>query len=146
MARGYPDYFGTSIWPKYGTPIITEGDETVDGGDDRDVITVSCQGILMWFLAELYNPPNTFPGTGVALTIDGVEIVRLFTTAVYGEGYSFNGRLPMYIRYLNLAAQRAIYENGIEIPFHSGFKISLINSGNVDAERLLATSLHYVVT
>ena len=47
MARGYPDYFGQSMWPKYGTPIKTNVlEDNIAAGDNLDVVSIDGQGVL----------------------------------------------------------------------------------------------------
>ena len=54
MARGYPDYFGQSMWPKYGTPIEVDLLETdIPHGEELDVVSILGQGILFNLKATL---------------------------------------------------------------------------------------------
>ncbi len=146
MSRGYPDFFGQSMWPKYGTPIFVSGSESAVSGADIVVLDVSAQGILVWFEADITNFPNVLTGTRCRFAVDGVICRTLDCNQYSASAYSHGSRSPLILSYLDFIMQDAVFSNGIEIPFKTGFQISLINSGGLEDQTLTAQAMYYVIT
>jgi hypothetical protein len=144
MAKGYPDFFGTSIWPKYGTILVEEDDLIVAGGAVATLFDIAIQGVISFgYILCIPVPPNLL--FNIMVEIDG------YTYPVYGPndyniyGWLPGSNLPLVLSYMEGAIHEASFLIGKEVPIHNKFKVSLDNNtgGNVHAYWNIG---YYVVT
>ncbi|MCJ7639024.1 MAG: hypothetical protein MUO70_03935, partial [Euryarchaeota archaeon] len=127
MARGYPDYFGTSIWPKYGTPIRTGGlVVNVPAGLDVDVIDISANGVF--FCAEIrFSTIGDYLASYVRLEIDN-QLAWFWLLSNLTLPTSLGGAQElMAITYLDRLSDDLRMTLSREIPFRDRVKISVDN-------------------
>jgi hypothetical protein len=145
MAKGYPDFFGTSIWPKYGTPIYTSsGLMAIGPGLATDVLTLTANGVL-FCLYVFVEGVSDLLGTRIALYADGGEIAR--SGADIDDRYSILGGTGRVLAPIYSSRLTFVYEVSLsrEVPFHNEIVLNVSNL-SMDAIDVLAWSTHYIVT
>jgi len=128
MAKGFPDYFGQSIWPKYGT-MLTD-DELVAGvapGATATILYVTGQGQLRnasLFINGMGNPASIY----ILITVDGVLVyANPLYTIMYYFGDTPSDVIAQCTLYDIVAGIYSIVINR-EIPFVSSFKVEILNN------------------
>lgn len=87
MARGYPDWFGQSIFPWYGgTSEINSGLMTIPAETTKTLVTIEGKGV-MYNIEIWIDTPTHHPTDGAELYIDNVQIsdAHLATTRKRGK-------------------------------------------------------------
>ena len=83
MARGYPDYFGYSVFPYYGD--LLNQDQLIDDiliGDTETVFELNHKGVIMGGELVLQSTDSP-PVEWIIITIDGSEILNKLTSDFY---------------------------------------------------------------
>jgi len=144
MARGYPDYFGQSIWPKYGTAHAISSVMTIGAGTNKKVIDISVQGVLTCF--KVYVSGSARMDDVVAFfNVDGVLLDDLYFNKLSLAPTIFNPRSFRYLSYFNGDITEVVFMNGVEIPFHDTFIIQ-VNNGEAFSIGATVSGIYYVVT
>lgn len=144
MARGFPDYFGRSIWPKYGTATSKIGTSVnVASGDTDTIFSLSGMGVIKWLKVgcalELDYGSSFF-----RLTIDGSVIDALhFYYGVYSSIIPGGGSL-WGVTIFDLLLQTIRVESGLEIPFHDSVVVELYNAAAAQVSAG-GSALYYIV-
>lgn len=96
MAKGYPDFFGQSIFLKYG-PFKTEWAEvTVDNVSTADIVSIETKGTIQG--GYLFtNDADAGKEDSVILEIDGIEIVKTAFQYLFLYGYDLNIYAPIIL-------------------------------------------------
>ena len=145
MAKGYPDFFGTSIWPKYGTPIVTMVHGVViASGASPDLITITANGVLFDLRVEIVGLSD-LQWTRVSLSIDGAVMANSW--APLDPDYAVFAGEALIIAPIYYDKAAFIFKVSLkrEIPFHDSFNVLIRNdsanniTGSVD-------TVHYVIT
>jgi hypothetical protein len=147
MAHGFPDDFGQSIWPKYGTPLYNSRTANLDPGVSADVLTISGQGLLFMLEAR------------VDCTVH--EIIHVLTLQIDSE-YMVSTVLGTYLAeniptppYSELIMDRYCLDDfkwhfhlRREIPFQNTVILYMKNMNAVGGNSIFASvhSAHYVIT
>ena len=147
MARGYPDYFGQSIWPKYGTPLqsfwaVVFIAPTVT----QEVLRIDAQGVLTsaTFYIQLLGGTT---GHNFTIVIDG-EIFAAVTATELLDGYDTNnGSCYFEVTYYSVDDQYAIIRLIKDIPFRSYLALSVTNMNTAGGANIKTGgyTTHYVV-
>jgi len=145
MAHGYPDYFGQSVWPKYGEPVSTDETFTVTAGTSEDVLDLTCQGVLyfllihVWTTAALYN-------LYVKVTIDGTVLFSYPITYPLYTGFFAPRIHPVVVTLYDCDDLQAFLSIPCDLPFKRSLKITL-DGGlcAVDVEGMIK-AMHYIVS
>lgn len=148
MSKGYPDWFGTSIWPKYGTPIqTTVAPVLIQPGISETLISISSQGVL--FALEVTIIANVLDtGLTIQLNVDG-EAFTYFTVKQLLDG-SDGYAGPSIMKLKRFALEEGAYYMSLikEVPFRNSF-ILYANNTNLPGGRTMSAgsnSIHYIVT
>lgn len=145
MARGYPDYFGQSIWPKYGTPIVTGGSSVpVAAGTTVTIVDIDSTGVL--FAASiLTGTVGDYASSYFSLYVDDQLFWRCFLYNAFlppaSEGMEGVMRVTMENRvakYVHMALSR-------EIPFKDSVQMKVTN-GSASEIGAIPLAVHYIVT
>ena len=145
MAKGYPDFFGTSIWPKYGAPIRTgAGSVNVPAGTGVDIIDISSTGVF-FFANIVLTTVGDYALSHIDLEIDDqlmwswwIDFDKLPTSLGGAQEL-------MAITYCNKVNSYIYVVLSREIPFQHRIKIQVTNASASDIVTVPRT-LHYVVT
>ena len=83
MAKGYPDYFGQSVWPKHGS--MRTDDELVGviaGLDTETILLATGLGVLHG--ATIFINSTVLPaGIEFILTVDGIIVYQNFLLRIF---------------------------------------------------------------
>lgn len=144
MAKGYPDYFGQSIWPKYGTPTFTTISQAGIGNTETTILEITSQGVLR--IAHFYGDQADENGSSfLRLYIDGTSVwyaslAQMLT--IYGAPQK---GMPFILTSMNYVTGIWAVVLDQDVPFRSGAKVTFRKtSGN--AVSIQGYAAHYVVT
>jgi len=70
MARGYPDFFGYSIFPQYGSHNQAVFNDTIPAAGVHNLITVNGKGVLQSGYVEIWNGTDLIYNT-LYIEVDG---------------------------------------------------------------------------
>ncbi len=128
MAKGYPDYFGTSIWPKYGTAILAGGDAMFAiAGATTTVLSIDGQGVLV--MARIsYAFGAGYLESAMRLIVDGSVFQYLSLDPNQGSGNVNGAHDLLSIAYHNELSTLAVVLLTREIPFHDTIVINITNA------------------
>ena len=145
MARGYPDYFGRSIWPKYGTAHSKIGTSLqVPSLETVEIFSLTGMGVLKWLKATAALQPD-YGSSFFRLTVDNAVIDTLkFYSGHYTSGVC-GGSSLWGIVVFDLLLNDITAETSIEIPFHDGVVIDLYNA-SASAVAASGSAMYYIVT
>ena len=144
MARGYPDYFGQSIWPKFGTMLHEQYNEYLPGGIRADLLSLSLQGQLSWGTIWI-DGIATAPSFDLYLTVDDMVNMRIDENDFLRIGPDGSMGYPWKCSYFKSNGWIIQVSLAFPIPFHDTFKVELDNTG-VDDLDVLADFAYYHVT
>ena len=144
MARGYPDYFGQSMWPKYGTPFYQTGSSDVGAGELDWICRTTIQGVLVFASCTISGIDASADFT-IYLDVDD-ETVSMIE---YGNAIANGILIPttelwVCVQYDKLAGLYSLILRR-EVSCRTSFDITLDNFGPTDLHIEGATT-HYVVT
>ncbi len=127
MARGYPDYFGQSIWPKYGTIIVATDTFTIGAMTDDDVISISGMGVFYHFRVYL-NCAVAMGSSQLSLRADGVTLAFVQPEVCPYYDVPFGGRSPLQLSWYEPDETYLVATLGVEVPFHDSFILRVLNA------------------
>jgi len=125
MAKGFPDFFGTSIFPVHGSMTLAEGNGNHSGSGNADtLVTITGKGIIKGLDVAMYNAGQDGKANSVLyLTIDNLtnlilQYYNFADTDVNIDNPAF-GYTPLAI----WEGSRLYCSSRREIPFISEFKL-----------------------
>jgi hypothetical protein len=147
MSRGYPDFFGQSIWPKYGTPLPKFIADNLNEGDDHKVMSITSQGVLFSLsfkltLSQLVHTPT------IALLIDNAQLF-LVDAGNYIDMAPFpSDSKLLQLRYFSIDDMIMFFDLQKEIPFRSTAELEIVNTAHAGegAISCAGRAAYYVVT
>jgi len=87
MARGYPDFFGTAIFPKYGGASQQDaGDFGVANGDTDVFLTIVGKGRSYGGLLRFWGTGNVHTNARIFVNVDGTEFASQFPDQQLEQG------------------------------------------------------------
>lgn len=130
MAKGYPDYFGQSIWPKYGTMLYDTYDDTVPPGGSDTLIDLIIQGQVAWGSIRLWSATELF--VQLWLTVD--DMIDLYMDDDYFLLTNIPGTMgyPYLCTYNDSGKAWLNLAQSFPIPFHTNYKMRIKNLGAND--------------
>jgi len=125
MAKGFPDYFGQSIWPKYGTMVADPLNVPVVGIANTVITQRTGQGVLTYFDAVIHSlvPLDT---SEIHVDIDGQIFQEDAMESFHSWGHHVGSRLIVVARYASIATGYYILELSHDVPFHTSINIHLL--------------------
>jgi hypothetical protein len=78
MPHGHPDWFGQSVWPKYGEPSYINHVIALEPGEEESHVLTG-PGVL-FAVRLIFSPSSNWPGGRIEVYIDG---------SYYGEVYPY---------------------------------------------------------
>jgi len=144
MARGYPDYFGYSVFPYYGDLLVQE---QLAGGvlaaNTETIFELAHKGVIMG--GELYIVGAVDPvNAEINITIDGSGVLSRFIVDLYNNNYSENNSYLLNLTRLTYGFSAASLQFGKEISFSTQFLLEVTATalGNLEIYgRLLYTAI-----
>ena len=145
MARGYPDYFGQSMWPKYGAPLM----DSAEGIGIANLATetlhsIAAQGVLYDLTVQILGG-SSIEGAVFYLKIDGEEITRWVASSLYERFYQITGSEVIVVEMIDFETRTMIVRLRRELPFHSSVVLTVYN-GTGDTVLVRSYLVYYVVS
>lgn len=125
MARGYPDYFGQSAWPKYGKLYVAEWNQSIDSGNDADIVSLSMQGQVVSGNIRVVMAASPIDVL-FTLTVDDLVVQLSWDRFMYTDMTGRNG-YPIELTYAGDDWLWHVYRIGAPVPFRTTFSINLLN-------------------
>ena len=130
MSKGYPDYFGQSIWPKYGGMINDNGNFDIIGLDTVVLTSYTGQGVLVFLDFEITDD-DLVGSCSFEAHVDGVPIQIQSLNGFRDEGPQVGNRSPLVCRFADKVTGVYILNMGIDVPFRTSFEIQCnVAAGN----------------
>ena len=127
MAKGYPDFFGHSVFPQLGSFINeSEGPDVIANGDTHDVFSISGKGCVYDGYHRIYLCTD-FSLTSVRLTIDGVASQWAALDTLLEYRFTQEGEYIYTLQQYCPEDQQAIIAIRDEITFATDFKSEIRN-------------------
>jgi hypothetical protein len=127
MARGYPDFFGSSIFPGYGVPLsLVSMAIPIAAGATVAVVDLALKGSTghgFIYLDDLV----TIADVTVQATIDGYAHFILGLDNLYNILAPHERQSLVSLTYLNRESQHATLSICPGIPFGQSFKVEITN-------------------
>ena len=146
MAKGYPDFFGYSVFPYYGD--LLNQDVLVPGVVALDTATlfeISHKGIL--FGGYLYLFSTDAPPTDLlVITVDGSVVFSDSCLHLYWFGYTDSGSTFVCLRSLNYVDLHRTLEFNRQISFSTEFKVELTAGADSDITTIGRIAYTAIVT
>jgi len=128
MPRGYPDYFGQSIFPKYGELIRINTTKIMAGSEVWTVFDIDSKGVLYFLHIESKNVAG-YDNLDIELTIDGSVFYNESVTDMYLYQNLFMCSHPLAMVYNNEASHYLAIGLTKEVPFGTQIKLIIENGG-----------------
>jgi len=122
MAKGYPDYFGTSIWPKYGTMLIGSGALPCNAAVLYDLFSLTGAGVF-YFLRLVWDDNALSEAGLIYFIVDGEIILSTRVDELYLNGFIGSPRQLLKCTNYDAETKKGGVELGFEIPFTNSLKI-----------------------
>jgi hypothetical protein len=128
MAKGYPDYFGQSVWPKYG-PLQFQGILSPDvlAGATTTLFSIAAQSIGRHGRMRLINVTNPTK-VSMQLTVDGTLVLNYTLTylfSVFGHGGAGD---PIVVLNYDVIGQTFDIEFGVGLAIGQGMALAVFNN------------------
>jgi len=130
MARGYPDFFGQSIFPKYGLPVHElKPVAVVAAGDTEIIFNVVGKGRTYGGWIRWYGTDDVFRTTKLIVTIDAV--VQTFLTPYLELDRNISSRTAQTFALTGYEVddlhENVVYTGEKDWTFEQTFVVTLVN-------------------
>ena len=131
MAKGYPDYFGQSVWPKYGEMELSTYNDPVGTLLTIPVVDLTSQAVLHSGYIYIFNVTN--PGSvSMEVIVDGKSLGAMDLSFYFRVSGVQGIRMPFIMTEYMSAGSFCIFVVGVEIPFKSTFQVLVKNLTALD--------------
>ena len=129
MAKGYPDYFGQSIWPKYGTLLWDHAAFNIPVPATTILYEKIFSGVLAYLELKIVDHSN-LSDPYFSVYVDGSKIHSITLLQMVAEGAHPGSHAPLVCRYAERAIVNYFYtiELGHDIPFRTSIKIDALTA------------------
>ena len=127
MARGYPDYFGMSIFPKFGTfteEIIT--DAATPDTETSTLFNVVAKARIYSLIIRIFNA-DSLAGIGLTMTIDGTTFVQYNIIDLLNHRLGVAGGYPLKVSLFDVVGKQCTIVGAAEITIEQSFKLDILN-------------------
>jgi len=128
MARGYPDFFGYSVFPYYGD--LLEQDPMVAAvlaGDTETIFSLTHKGVVLGGYLYIDDSINWL-WINLRLTVDSSELISFSIESFLGINLISCPGVPINILALDMEAKGAILAFTPQISFSTEYKVEIINA------------------
>jgi len=140
MSKGYPDFFGQSIFLKYGIYNIESDFAIVVAGTRPTIVEVEAKGLLQGGFIYT-NDVDALSSDNPYLYIDGVDIIEKTWSGMFNANFGNNPYTPVVLMSYDVdtPAYGLFFQN--QIPFETSLTIKYkkVLGGNV----LVTGALYY---
>lgn len=129
MAKGYPDYFGQSIWPKYGTLLYEHSSFNIIVPATTILYEKISQGVLGYAEIRITDHSN-LSDPYFSVYIDGSKMHSITLLQLIEQGALPGSHAPLVCRYANKSTLDFEYtvELGHDLPFRTSIKIDVLTA------------------
>jgi hypothetical protein len=107
MAKGYPDFFGYSIFPQFGVPQRSTGNVVIPTASGSVITTLTGKGVTVGGYLMVSNSDD-LPNITIRYTLDSQGVVAVdLQTLLYGSKGGGMGDFPLEMRYFDEEEGRA---------------------------------------
>lgn len=131
MAKGYPDFFGFSVFPQFG-PFQNEViNKVVASGASGDIVNISDKGNIYsgYFDISSVRLQSIF----INLIVDGTSVAYLSPQALLIRGHNSALDLPFILTLYETVTGMATIVIQSDITFSSSYRIEIQNTTIADA-------------
>ena len=127
MARGYPDYFGYSMFPSYGNLLELEDGFGIAAGETITIMELNHKGMICGGYIRLEGdiPLNNYL---IIPHIDGVAHVDFLAITHYNYGLHLPDGHMFYVSYLNNVDNEVVFSMSPGFPFGVSLAITIQNT------------------
>jgi len=132
VARGYPDFFGYSVFPFWGVHQIQGMLWGVVGvGLNQDIFLLSLKGVVRGgsFTLDLPDDPSNI---GITLTIDGNVFGAFFLDTLLRYNFLSRDTSVFYLLHYDSDAQKYTIVLTPDISFGTEYRVNVLNAGAVN--------------
>lgn len=133
MAKGYPDYFGQSIWPKYGTMLIESDTITTIDNSETDVFVIFGVGVWTYMMGIIIT---TLSGGIYVIRgyIDGVLLFDIASGNAYTCIYNESDGAIIKTMFSDRENDTLYISLNRDIPFHDSVRVTMQRLVNINVE------------
>lgn len=129
MSKGYPDFFGFSMFPFNGAVLETSGSTVIPASTTATVFEITTKGMIFAGTCAMVTAAN-ISKSDFFVWIDG-QLAQWFDLFGSGEPwFHLFDKFPIRPIYYNLEDTTYIYEFRPGITFGSSFKVEYLNGDN----------------
>ena len=124
MAKGYPDYFGQSVFPKYGPMTILSSLVPLIGAGTTTLVTVDGQGNLSYLELNMISAAG-LTSAQFAMYIDGSKIQDMNLQFMMDRAIVVGSNQPLVLSYAKLIDYTFQIELSHALPYGLSFKLTV---------------------
>ena len=127
MARGYPDYFGYSMFPSYGNLLELEDAFGIIAGATITIMELNHKGMICGGYIRLSGavPLNNYL---IIPYIDGIAHVDFLSNIPFDYGFQLPDGHMFYVSYYNNTDNEIVFSMSPGFPFGVSFAITIENT------------------
>ena len=131
MASGYPDFFGLSVFPNYGSSTYKQGGVPVSGAVSQQIFAISGKGILIGGI--VYIDDTDFDDDALFYVLVDSQYLPVITVADYLKYNLYeSSKVPLAMLYYNPSIGRVCFSFSLSLTFQSVIGLYVIpNSAGV---------------
>ncbi|MBD3390735.1 MAG: hypothetical protein GF410_01855 [Chitinivibrionales bacterium] len=130
MAKGYPDWFGYSLFPKYGTVTTISVDNVVPVADWTEIVALTGKGQIFGGALDITNlNTNRNAAAEIRVQLDGTTILNTDLRSFYRRWKVFKHRMfPVFFVYLDGREYETIMQIDHDWTYELSYRIDMINN------------------
>ncbi len=144
MARGYPDFFGYSIFPKYGTAELANSFGAIgSGAGEGDMLSITGKGkLLSGFIRIIMG--GVWVNNTINVYIDGIQVTTFSITDWHNYSFIHLTSAPIFLSYYNNADLYFFFIPNDNVTYGVSFRVGLVNTSGANSNFYTAIS-HYSI-
>ena len=146
MARGYPDFFGQLIVPKYGTAYTQVSlVPTVGAATDEDIFSLAYKGRIYGGYFELSRPVGD-PFCTLRVLIDGQTVCQLSLVNFMERGFVIPAVSPLFVIFYAPVIARYVFAMTPDMVFEQTFVVNVANGDPLNDIGVVGHLLYTFIT
>lgn len=135
MARGYPDYFGQSIFPRYGDTIPVDYGVTATAHATTQLLSLTDKGFLLSASIEINGLGDNWSDF-IKITVDGQDIPHESFSELYEQNIIHENDFIMWLTCYDINTQRYAISIIRNLQFQESLVVSYVNqsANNINVE------------
>ena len=146
MSKGYPDYFGQSVWPKYGDLIAATGGFHVHNNETTIMLAYTGQGVLSYLQIGITDIAMNDAVT-ISVEIDGDILFQQSLMGFRVDGPHSGSVSPLTCYSVNMNPTFNTYEleTGREMPFLHSIRVIAVTGAAAHASYAIRSGIYCVI-